>query len=50
MDDDLIRLGDLPESGSSMTELTTGLESGSFSETACSRDFLPRRVRGWRQA
>ena len=44
MDDDLIRLSDLLESGAAMAELTAGLSAAVLSEAAGARDFLPRRI------
>jgi len=49
MKDELVGFGDLPERGSTMTELTAGQKAASLSEAFGARDFLPGRVGGGRQ-
>jgi hypothetical protein len=49
MNDELVGFGDLPERGSTMTELTAGQEAAFLSEAAGARDFLPGRVGSGRQ-
>lgn len=49
MNDDLIRLRDLPKCRAAMTELTAGLASRLLSKASGTRNFLPGRIKRWRQ-